>query len=48
MSEIVAEQLVEQLTKSGYVIMQKPAMGVAALGRGHRGERTWAALVRRS
>jgi hypothetical protein len=39
MARIVADRLVEHLERSGYVIMKKPpAMGAAALGRGHRGE----------
>jgi hypothetical protein len=39
MARIVAERLVEHLERSGFVMMKRsPAMGAAALGRGHRGE----------
>jgi len=39
MARIVAERLVEHLERSGFVIMKRPpAVGAAALGRGHRGE----------
>ena len=39
MARIVAERLVEHLERSGFVIMKKPpAIGGAALGRGHGGE----------
>ena len=39
MARIVAERLVEHLERSGFVIMKRPpAIGGAALGRGHRGE----------
>ena len=36
---IVAERLVEHLERAGFVVVKRPpAMGAAALGRGHRDE----------
>jgi hypothetical protein len=38
MAEIVAKRLVEQLERSGFVVMKKPALGGhSALGRGFKG-----------
>ena len=38
MAEIVAKRLVEQLERSGFVVMKRPAeIGRAALGRGYEG-----------
>jgi hypothetical protein len=38
MARIVADRLVEDLERSGFVIMKRPpAISGAALGRGHRG-----------
>jgi len=39
MAAIVAKRLVEHLERAGFVIMKKPpAVGAAALGRGHAGD----------
>ena len=38
MAEIVAKRLVEDLERSGFVVMKKPPIGGgAAIGRGHDG-----------
>jgi hypothetical protein len=35
MAAIVAKRLVEHLERSGFVVMKKPPIGGAAIGRGH-------------
>jgi hypothetical protein len=37
MAEIVAKRLVEHLERAGFVVMNRPAIGGAALGRGFEG-----------
>ena len=37
MASIVAERIVAQLDRAGFVVVQKPAVGAAALGRGFEG-----------
>ncbi len=39
MAEIVAKRLVEHLLRAGFVVMKRPpAVGGAAIGRGHRSD----------